>query len=221
MNRRYTWIWSIVAAFGLFACAADELDGKGALPTDDTAVEAAELKLRICKSDADCPVLGVPCRLCADESSACPSVTCERHHCVASIPTCPEADPCATVRCAAGTHCDAGACLPDNKVVCGGFAGLPCPGRGQCVDDPSDTCDPKRGGADCSGLCTCVQNVACILGSHFDPSPSVCSCVPDAPSTGTCGGNTCAAGEYCCNASCGMCAPKGAACIQIACASPL
>ncbi|HEX7669676.1 MAG TPA: hypothetical protein VF395_08845 [Polyangiaceae bacterium] len=32
-----------------------------------------------------------------------------------------------------------------------------------------------------------------------------------------CGKNTCAKGEYCCNASCGMCAPMGAACIQIAC----
>ena len=32
-----------------------------------------------------------------------------------------------------------------------------------------------------------------------------------------CGKNTCAAGQYCCNASCGMCAPMGAACIQTAC----
>ncbi|HVU05388.1 MAG TPA: hypothetical protein VHE30_26760 [Polyangiaceae bacterium] len=32
-----------------------------------------------------------------------------------------------------------------------------------------------------------------------------------------CGKNTCGAGQYCCNASCGMCAPMGAACIQIAC----
>jgi hypothetical protein len=35
-----------------------------------------------------------------------------------------------------------------------------------------------------------------------------------------CGTNTCAAGEYCCNASCGLCAPMGAACIQIACVPP-
>lgn len=32
-----------------------------------------------------------------------------------------------------------------------------------------------------------------------------------------CGSNVCGAGLYCCNASCGMCAPMGAACIQIAC----
>jgi hypothetical protein len=35
-----------------------------------------------------------------------------------------------------------------------------------------------------------------------------------------CGTNTCAAGEYCCNSSCGICAPMGAACIQIACDPP-
>jgi hypothetical protein len=33
-----------------------------------------------------------------------------------------------------------------------------------------------------------------------------------------CGQNSCGAGSYCCNASCGMCAPEGAACIQVACA---
>jgi hypothetical protein len=32
-----------------------------------------------------------------------------------------------------------------------------------------------------------------------------------------CGKTTCASGQYCCNASCSMCAPMGAACIQIAC----
>ncbi len=34
----------------------------------------------------------------------------------------------------------------------------------------------------------------------------------------TCGTAVCPSGQYCCNASCGMCAPMGAACIQIACA---
>ena len=35
-----------------------------------------------------------------------------------------------------------------------------------------------------------------------------------------CGDNLCAPGDYCCNPSCGICAPFGAACIQIACAPP-
>ncbi len=37
---------------------------------------------------------------------------------------------------------------------CGGFGNLPCATSGdQCVDDPDDDCDPKRGGADCGGIC--------------------------------------------------------------------
>jgi len=96
-------------------------------------------------------------------------------------PTCqcnpPPADLCATVKCAAGTHCDAGKCVAD-AVSCGGKAGRPCPGAGKCVDNPNDTCDPKNGGADCGGICSCVQNVACTTSSKFDSSPSVCACVP-------------------------------------------
>jgi hypothetical protein len=37
--------------------------------------------------------------------------------------------------------------------MCGGIAGFPCPAGKTCVDDPSDNCDPTRGGADCSGTC--------------------------------------------------------------------
>ncbi|QRN94714.1 hypothetical protein JRI60_37195 [Archangium violaceum] len=36
---------------------------------------------------------------------------------------------------------------------CGGFPGTPCPKNQLCVDDPSDDCDPDKGGADCIGIC--------------------------------------------------------------------
>ncbi len=39
------------------------------------------------------------------------------------------------------------------KVFCGGIAGVQCPGAYTCVDDPSDSCNPNQGGADCSGMC--------------------------------------------------------------------
>lgn len=39
------------------------------------------------------------------------------------------------------------------RQMCGGIAGFPCPAGKRCVDDPSDDCDPARGGADCSGIC--------------------------------------------------------------------
>lgn len=43
---------------------------------------------------------------------------------------------------------------PDyGKQFCGGIAVIPCPAGKQCVDDPSDDCDPQKGGADCGGIC--------------------------------------------------------------------
>lgn len=42
----------------------------------------------------------------------------------------------------------------DGSRLCGGIAGFACPeGYSGCVDDPRDSCDPARGGADCGGLC--------------------------------------------------------------------
>lgn len=41
-------------------------------------------------------------------------------------------------------------------VQCGGFGGSPCSDGMTCVDDPSDSCDPMQGGADCMG--TCVED---------------------------------------------------------------
>jgi hypothetical protein len=38
-------------------------------------------------------------------------------------------------------------------IVCGGPAGLTCPAALACVDDPSDSCSPADGGADCPGVC--------------------------------------------------------------------
>jgi hypothetical protein len=106
-----------------------------------------------------------------------------------------------------------GACPPVQ--TCGGIAGIPCPGGGKCVDDPTDDCDPNNGGADCVGICSCIETVLCVQGFHFDSSPQICGCVPDAPVT--CGGVTCPRGQVCCNASCGICTPPGVACPQIAC----
>jgi hypothetical protein len=125
---------------------------------------------------------------------------------------------------------------------CGGFAGIPCPGAGDCLDDPRDDCDPSNGGADCGGVCVCGAIGLCEEGFEWDSSPEVCGCVEatnpcaavlcpvgtecvaegdDAtcvPITGgECGDQTCGAGLVCCNASCGICTPPGGVCIQIAC----
>ena len=114
------------------------------------------------------PVCAIYCEYGnVQDVNGCPTCTCNP----------PPSDPCATVKCAAGTHCDAGKCTPD-AVSCGGFTGKPCPGIGKCVDNPNDSCDPNAGGADCPGICSCVQYVLCTTDSRFDGSPSVCACVP-------------------------------------------
>jgi len=38
-------------------------------------------------------------------------------------------------------------------IMCGGIAGFECPSGMVCIDDPRDTCYPRLGGADCSGIC--------------------------------------------------------------------
>ncbi|HKU43689.1 MAG TPA: protease complex subunit PrcB family protein [Polyangiales bacterium] len=157
----------------------------------------------------------------------------------------PAQDPCAAVRCRAGTHCESdgqtASCVPDAP-FCGGIGGIPCPGAGMCVDNPSDDCDPKNGGADCGGVCECNALGKCMAGMIWDDSPRVCGCVPEVNPcaatlcpTGTtcevidgdpvclsngslaCGKNTCAKGTTCCNASCGVCTPPGTFCTQQAC----
>ena len=115
------------------------------------------------------PAPGAPSALCADGSTGGPA--CEREladgSCGWIFRECP-------------------------KVFCGGFAGVACPSGFACVDDPSDSCDPAAGGADCGGMCV--------------------------PAAGeSCGPNTCETGEVCCNASCGICTPPDGACIQVAC----
>jgi hypothetical protein len=174
---------------------------------------------------------------CSDTTNPCAAILCPApSECVVlqtfppqarCVPPSPPVDACATVRCAKGTHCEVkqvtcvrapcppvAQCVPDGP-RCGGFAGITCAGAGTCEDDPSDDCDPRRGGADCGGLCACRVIANCANGNVWNGSPSVCACEP---ATGpACGSATCATGQVCCNASCGICTPPGGACIQIAC----
>ncbi|MBI4955404.1 MAG: hypothetical protein HY908_25500 [Myxococcales bacterium] len=82
-----------------------------------------------------------------------------------------------------------------------------------CVPDQGFECG---GDDDCGGIfcitTPCPQPVCrgheCVL-PHTPPSHD---------SGGEpCGDNVCAAGDYCCNASCGICAPPDGFCIQMAC----
>jgi hypothetical protein len=143
--------------------------------------------------------------------------------------TCGDGEVCCNPSCGIctkpGEGCIKKLCEPTDPPTkdpqrCGGFGGFPCPGLGDCVDDPSDDCDPKNGGADCGGICKCTAGLTalCEQGMPCNDDPHGCSCAAPPGSGGAeCGKNTCADGQFCCNASCGICAPKGGACIQIAC----
>lgn len=151
-------------------------------------------------------------------------------------------NPCAAVLCLAGAHCEVqppavckqepcppvAVCVSDTKPpaapACGGIAGKPCPGMGNCADDPSDSCDPEKGGADCGGICTCLQNALCVKGLKFDSSPSVCACVPEKPVCGPVCGIYCTFGNVLDSQGCPTCEcnkPKpGATCPTDQCTGP-
>lgn len=63
--------------------------------------------------------------------------------------------------------------VPDDAPSCGGFAGLRCPDGLTCIDDPRDDCDPKRGGADCMGVC--VANCEDQARSYKSRDPEMCA----------------------------------------------
>jgi len=105
---------------------------------------------------------------------------------------------------------------------CGGFGNIQCDDLNtSCLDNPWDSCDPNKGGADCGGVCapTCVQTQFCTANSKWDPvrckcvqitfcvqtqfcvrgsswDSTACKCVPNV----TCGGIAgiaCPAGKTC------------------------
>ena len=46
-----------------------------------------------------------------------------------------------------------GECESEVAASCGGIAGTLCAEGHTCVDNPNDSCIPKKGGADCIGMC--------------------------------------------------------------------
>jgi len=64
--------------------------------------------------------------------------------------------------------------------MCGGIAAFSCDEGEVCVDDPTDSCDPKTGGADCSGVCVTVLGSSEAMSSSVSSvaSPQVSSSIP-------------------------------------------
>ncbi len=63
---------------------------------------------------------------------------------------------------------------------CGGIAGIQCKESGYtCIDDPDDSCDPLKGGADCGGICVPstmeVSSAMSVMSSRAVTSSAVAS----------------------------------------------
>lgn len=124
-------------------------------------------------------------------------------------------DPCAVVRCAAGTHCEAS----DGQAQCvadaTGCATARCEAGTHCEEvEGQPVCF-----ADESAAAGCAS-LSCLAGTRCEVVDGVAQCISSEPAGAACGATTCPAGQVCCNASCGICTPPGGVCIQLACEGP-
>lgn len=131
---------------------------------------------------------------------------------------------CAHVSCPAGQQCQGGQCQNN-----GGNNSGPCQPAdcGPAPGAPNYTCpDGTIGGPVCersaAGTCgwnfvtcpACTSDADCVAGESCTAAGM---CV--ANTGGSCGNTTCGNSEYCCNPSCGICAPVGGSCTQQVCGS--
>ncbi len=117
------------------------------------------------------------CEIVKPKDVACGGFTVNPHQCPARY-SCVYSE---------ATHDVPGKCFE----FCGGIAGFACSDpTEQCVDNPSDGCDPAHGGADCGGIC-----------------------MPPPPPPADCRSTGCGAGKWCsfCWGSY-ACIPNGALC---------
>ena len=156
---------------------------------------------QVCESDCD----GQPdCAGCCVPASTPPTPACNWDQCagIAGF-KCEKGFDCfIDPKCEAAGGADCGGCcvkVPtqpafcDAKVKCGGKQGFECEQKGYvCMDDPSDSCDPATGGADCQGCC--VEEVVpepayCdahgpFCGKGFDACKTGYTCTVDPTCTG-------------------------------------
>lgn len=119
-----------------------------------------------------------------------------------------------------GSPCDPGPGPPPGNETAPTF----CDSTGHCVEGPVDCfheCDEQPCGAPCS-LCN-PQDPGCLPSEVPRSCDEQRRCSDEAPNCSPnpqCGHRTCQPGEYCCNPSCGTCAPIGQGCSETPCGPP-
>jgi hypothetical protein len=238
----------LVSACGATIVDTDETEqglGSDTNGSQQGSREQADLKggvqcgKTVCEAGMVC--CNASCGICTPPGGVCIQLACEEEppaqgaSCAATLcpvnTKCVEGERGATCVALGADPCDTFACPPDRvcrsvdgKATCEPVQQDPatcavalCPpgtycddstGNVECLEKPS--CD----GVKCEGGTHCeVREVQCIRA----PCPPQPTCVPDAEGQ-PCGDNVCGAGTFCCNPSCGICAPKGGACTQQFCA---
>lgn len=139
---------------------------------------------------------GAECRAECGASDRCPTGS-ECHRVVCIRAPCPSY--CAPVLPVhAGDACDEALCGPPLRIatrMCddGSIGGW----TGHCLRNPDlTTCSWEIRECPAPAACPLVR-FACGAGTHWDDTPGVCACVPDAIACGGRAGNTCPAGQFC------------------------
>ncbi|KAJ9451570.1 hypothetical protein DIPPA_24865 [Diplonema papillatum] len=183
-----------------------------------TTMMQVKVPLAVCDDKASCG--GFLGKSCDSKSHVCiddPSDDCDPLNGGADCIGCCVIDQCLAVKCDAGLTCQLNSmgqaeCVKDHiedkdetsalaavckdKAACGGILGESCDSRSHvCIDDPSDDCNPLKGGADCSGCCVfdqclftkCSAGFTCQLNAMGqaecvkDKGPECCLAVPSCP----------------------------------------
>lgn len=120
-------------------------------------------------SVAECNVQAHRCELVKPKDIACGGFMLNSH-------SCPDGYRC---QLPVGIADVPGKCVQS----CGGIAAIPCTdATEECVDDPTDDCDPNKG-ADCGGVCAPKKSDCRVNGCGANKTCSLCwgsyACVPN------------------------------------------
>jgi hypothetical protein len=224
--------WVLGAALSIVGCAdlpdvpdVPDSDGVSQQSVDQSEQELSLRRLcagprgLACGADQYCSTRGGSCPskaqygVCAEKPEVCPQIfapvcSCDGHT---------FSNACTAAAAGAAVQ-HQGACEQPTGPFCGGFAGIPCEGDAECIDDPSDDCDPKHGGADCGGICvppTCDKDpclaALCPTGTQCVERDCAPFCEP-VSGPATCGTAICGPKTYCCNPLSNRCTPLGMFC---------
>ncbi|KAJ9470837.1 hypothetical protein DIPPA_12105 [Diplonema papillatum] len=171
-----------------FTCQLNTL-GQAECVKDEKEASADVAAVDVCEDKASCGgFLGTPCKSRSDVCIDDPSDDCNPLKGGADCMGCCVFDQCMVTKCSAGFTCQLNTlgqaeCVKDekessadvaavdvceDKASCGGFLGTPCKSRSDvCIDDPSDDCNPLKGGADCMGCCVFDQCMVTKCSAGF------------------------------------------------------